>query len=159
MWSELSTSPGSWMLEECYPEGFSWVDPSKLRNAQVFQLLDHWRQREEDGLDPIVWNPQCKAFAGIETRQRRKRSSSPESESPHEQREASSSSTPRRAFSDRQSEEENFDNDLWKIMDKDTSSSDHSPSPSPPPLPRRNVDALGPSEPGKQFRFLSECLY
>ena len=149
------------MLEECYPEGFSWVDPSKLRNAQVFQLLDHWRQREEDGLDPIVWNPQCKAFAGIETQQRRKRPSSHESlsESPHEQREASSSSTPRRAFSDRQSEEENYDDDLRKIMDKDTSSSDHSPSPSPSPLPRRNVDALGPSEPGTQFGFLSECLY
>ena len=146
------------MLEECYLEGFSWVDPLKLWNAQVFQLLDHWRQHEEDGLDPIVWNPQCKAFAGIETRRQQKRPSSSESESPHEQRESSSSSTPRQALSDRQSEEENYDDDLRKIMDKDTSSN-HSPSPSPSPLPRRYADALGPSEPGKQFGFLSESLY
>ena len=53
------------MREECYPEGFSWADPSKLWNEQVFQLLDHWRQREEDGMDPIIWNPRCKVLASM----------------------------------------------------------------------------------------------
>ncbi|KAH9035587.1 hypothetical protein EDB84DRAFT_1437881 [Lactarius hengduanensis] len=56
-WSKLSSDPMAWIEEECFPLGFPWVDPSKLRLVQIFQLLDHWRQRQKEGLIPLIWNP------------------------------------------------------------------------------------------------------
>ena len=43
------------MTAECIPDGFEWKDPSKIHVGEVFRLLDHWRDREDQGLEPLVW--------------------------------------------------------------------------------------------------------
>ena len=43
------------MTAECIPGGFEWKDPSKIHVGEVFHLLDHWRDREDQGLEPLVW--------------------------------------------------------------------------------------------------------
>ena len=151
-WSELCSNPASWILEECYPEAFSWADPSKLRTAQVFQLLGHWRQHEQDGVDPIIWNPLCKPLssATIQTRQPKKRPSSPEPESPPGGMGESSEHGYSWESSDEQSGEEDFDDELQRILDED--SEDHSDShcsitPSPSPCPHKRAQDL--SEPDR----------
>ena len=147
------------MLEECYPEGFSWADPSKLWNEQVFQLLDHWRQREEDGMDPIIWNPRCKVLASmnVKTWLCRKRPSTPQPELPLEERTTSLCSTPAQEISDHQSEEENFSEDLQKILDDDSEGylEDHcSSTPLASPLPQQRVQDS--SERGKWLSLVLE---
>ncbi|KAH9011565.1 hypothetical protein EDB84DRAFT_1569679 [Lactarius hengduanensis] len=62
-WAKLSTTPTAWIQEECYPPGFKWADPSKIRLNDVHDLLIYWRQRKEDGLDPLIWNPSCELLA------------------------------------------------------------------------------------------------
>ena len=58
-WAKVIADPTAWIDENCYPLGFQWADPSKIRVGQVFQLLDHWRQRKADGHEPLIWNPSC----------------------------------------------------------------------------------------------------
>ena len=135
------------MLEEFYPEDFSWADPSKLRTAQVFQLLDHWRQHEQDGMAPIKWNPLCRVFAPMTIRAQRcqKPSSSSEPDAPLEEHEASSCPPPKQAYSKHQSGEEDFDEDLQRILDDDSeddSEYHHSYIPSPSPVPRPRVQRV-----------------
>ena len=43
------------MTAECIPGGFEWKDPSKIHVGEVFCLLDHWRDRKDQGLEPLVW--------------------------------------------------------------------------------------------------------
>ncbi|KAH9012689.1 hypothetical protein EDB85DRAFT_2158821 [Lactarius pseudohatsudake] len=62
-WAKLSTTPTAWIQEECYPPGFKWADPSKIRLNDMHDLLIYWRQRKEDGLDPLIWNPSCELLA------------------------------------------------------------------------------------------------
>ena len=59
---KVCNTPSDWILEECYPEGFAWADPSKIHKSEVFRLLDHWRQCEKDGLTPLIWNRSCELF-------------------------------------------------------------------------------------------------
>ncbi|KAH9030530.1 hypothetical protein EDB85DRAFT_1891555 [Lactarius pseudohatsudake] len=59
-----TTTPTAWIQEECYPPGFKWADPSKIRLNNVHDLLIYWRQRKEDGLAPLIWNPSCELLAG-----------------------------------------------------------------------------------------------
>src|ERR1700735_3732086 len=54
-WGSLIKDPTSWMIAECIPDGFEWKDPSKIHVGEVFRLLDHWRDREDQGLDPLAW--------------------------------------------------------------------------------------------------------
>ncbi|KAI9429489.1 hypothetical protein BJY52DRAFT_1232597 [Lactarius psammicola] len=54
-WAKLSQDPSSWIKPECVPDGFQWADPSKLRIGDVFDLLNHWRQRKQDHLEPLIW--------------------------------------------------------------------------------------------------------
>jgi len=63
---KVATDPTAWIDEECYPPGFQWADPSKIQVGQVFYLLDHWRQRQESGLTPLIWNPSCELLADAE---------------------------------------------------------------------------------------------
>ena len=138
-----------WILEECYPEGFAWADPSKIHKSEVFQLLDHWRQREKDGLTPLIWNRSCELFddgeicsrtIGIKKRKEACSSSaSPDGSLP--------SSPDPYSNSDEKDSKEDFRADLAKIPSSDSdnpesvSSSDHqSPSPSPPP--RHSVSGI-----------------
>jgi hypothetical protein len=65
-WSKVSGNPSAWISEECYPTGFQWVDPSKICVGQVFQLLDHWRQRQKGGLTPLIWNPTCELLIDVD---------------------------------------------------------------------------------------------
>ena len=62
-WAKVIKNPTAWIDEECYPAGFEWADPSKIRIGKVFELLDHWRQRRQSGLDPIIWNRSCEILA------------------------------------------------------------------------------------------------
>ncbi|KAF8264581.1 hypothetical protein EI94DRAFT_1805674 [Lactarius quietus] len=40
-WAKVTKDPTAWVNEECYPPGFQWVDPSKIRVNEVFHLFDH----------------------------------------------------------------------------------------------------------------------
>ena len=133
-------------MEECYPEGFSWADPSKIRKSEVFRLLDHWRQREKDGLTPLIWNRSCELFDDGEICSRtigiKKRKDIPSSS------DSSTSSSPGPDFSQTDSEED-FRAELAKISSSDSNnpgsnSSSHSnrDPPSPSPLPRRSVSRV-----------------
>ncbi|KAH9007560.1 hypothetical protein EDB84DRAFT_1447435 [Lactarius hengduanensis] len=62
-WAKVATNPTAWIHEECYPSGFPWADPSKIKVGDVFSLLDHWRQRKRDGLLPLIWNPSCELLS------------------------------------------------------------------------------------------------
>ena len=43
------------MTAECIPGGFEWKDSSKIHVGEVFCLLDHWRDRKDQGLEPLIW--------------------------------------------------------------------------------------------------------
>lgn len=58
--------PYSWISEDCVPPGFEWKDPSKIKIADVFDLLNHWRDRQDHGLDPLIWLPTCPVLQGTE---------------------------------------------------------------------------------------------
>ncbi|KAH9015700.1 hypothetical protein EDB85DRAFT_2156481 [Lactarius pseudohatsudake] len=138
-WSKLSSDPPAWIEEECYPPGFLWVDPSKLRLVQVFQLLDHWRQRKRDGLIPLIWNPSCELLANVDQPVLRLRS-------PQRARRRSSDFT--EPESDGDSEGEDFAKQIQGLRSSPmpvtppvpvTPPLPPSPSPSPSPL-RRNEE-------------------
>jgi hypothetical protein len=65
-WAKVVKNPTAWISEECYPEGFHWADPSKIRVKKVFELFEHWRQRRRSGLPPISWNPSCNLLADVD---------------------------------------------------------------------------------------------
>ncbi|KAH9032407.1 hypothetical protein EDB83DRAFT_2319161 [Lactarius deliciosus] len=62
-WAKITINPTSWIDEGCYPSGFRWADPSKVRVGDIFNLFDHWRQRKHDGLPPLIWNPSCELLS------------------------------------------------------------------------------------------------
>ncbi|KAI9432718.1 hypothetical protein H4582DRAFT_2083108 [Lactarius indigo] len=113
-WSKLSSDPPTWIEEECYPLGFLWADPSKLRLVQVFQLLDHWRQRQREGLIPLIWNPSCELLANVDH---------PVQHIRNPKRTCRRSSKFNEPESDNQSEEEDFAKEIQAL---------HSPSVTPP---------------------------
>jgi hypothetical protein len=118
--------PSAWIEEECYPSGFQWADPSKIRVAQVFRLLDHWRQREKAGLTPLIWNPECDLLVNGEQWSGRIQ----------RQRQSDSSSD--------RDEEEDFDTELNKISEHPES---YSSSPPPPPSRVRSPSSPVPPSP------------
>ncbi|KAN0139064.1 hypothetical protein V8E53_003066 [Lactarius tabidus] len=143
-WSRLCKNPPAWILEECYPEGFIWADPSKIRRAEVFRLLDHWRQREQDGLTALIWNPSCELLDGDVLFSRTtgiakglEVPSSSDSDSSSRQEESSSDND-----SD-DSDEEDFGAEIDNINDSDLECpSPHPDQPSPSPLPRHRVSRI-----------------
>ncbi|KAF8265209.1 hypothetical protein EI94DRAFT_1702661 [Lactarius quietus] len=58
-WGALVKDPYSWISEECLPPGFEWKDPSKIQIGEIFRLLDHWRDRQDLFLDPLMWMSSC----------------------------------------------------------------------------------------------------
>ena len=56
----------SWIMEECIPDEFQWKDPSKIQREEVYRLLDHWRARQDNGLEPLIWVPTCPLFKDSE---------------------------------------------------------------------------------------------
>ena len=64
-WETLVKDPASFIIAECIPDGFEWKDPSKIQVGEVFRLLDHWRDREDQGSQPLVWLPTSPLFADI----------------------------------------------------------------------------------------------
>ena len=140
-WAKVCRRPSDWVLEECYPEGFTWADPSKIQKAEVFRLLEHWRQREKDGLTALIWNPSCEMFDDgeicsrtIRIRKRKEVPSSPDS---------SASSRQDLDSPEKNSEEEDFRDDLAKIASSDSdnpesnSGSDSTFNPPSPSTPLR----------------------
>jgi hypothetical protein len=63
-WGALGKAPSSWISTECTPNDFEWTDPSHIKVGEIFCLLDHWRDQQEEGLDPLVWIPTCPLFQG-----------------------------------------------------------------------------------------------
>ena len=61
-WGSLIKDPTSWILAESIPDGFEWKDPSKIQVGEVFRLLDHWRDRGDQGLEPLSWVPTSPLF-------------------------------------------------------------------------------------------------
>jgi hypothetical protein len=115
-WAKVAMDPTAWIDEECYPTGFQWADPSKIQVGQVFHLLEHWRQREESGLIPLIWNPSCGLLADAERH----------SESIQSRRQS-------QLNPDSDSEEEDFAAQLGNISENNLESEPpQSPSSSPP---------------------------
>ena len=65
-WGSFVKDPTSWMIAECIPIGFEWKDPSKIKIGEIFCLLDHWRDHEDQGLEPLVWSPTSPLFMDID---------------------------------------------------------------------------------------------
>ena len=89
----------------------------------MYELLDHWREREKDGLDAIIWNPKCDALNTNEscpertrTRSRNRRTSVSAPTVPQIDMQASPE---RAAFLDEDSEEENFEVEFQRILDNE----------------------------------------
>ena len=138
-WSKLSSDPPAWIEEECYPPGFLWVDPSKLRLVQVFQLLEHWRQRKRDGLILLIWNPSCELLANVDQPVPRLR---------NPQRTRRRSSNFNEPESDNDSEEEDFAKEIQGLHSSSVTPP-LPPSPSPSPLRRNEIEQI--SIAGEQF--------
>ena len=58
-WARVTASPSTWIELECTPEGFEWADPSKICIANIFLLLQHWRERQRQHLAPLIWASTC----------------------------------------------------------------------------------------------------
>lgn len=65
-WAKLCQDPTSWITADSTPNGFQWADPSKIRIAEVFRLLAHWRHREVAGLEPLEWALSCPLLDDVE---------------------------------------------------------------------------------------------
>ncbi|KAH9036252.1 hypothetical protein EDB84DRAFT_1560971 [Lactarius hengduanensis] len=125
-WAKLSTTPTAWVQEECYPPGFKWADPSKIRLNDVHDLLIYWRQRKEDGLDPLIWNPSCELLADSDLEKTSKHL-------PARRRHQNAST------SDVDGDEENYAQELNNITDNS------SVLPLPPPPPSLHPVQRGPA--------------
>ncbi|KAH9008446.1 hypothetical protein EDB84DRAFT_1446927 [Lactarius hengduanensis] len=136
-WSKLSSDPSGWIEEDCFPSGFQWADPSKIRSGHVFELLDHWRQREKVGLTPLIWNRSCDLLADVDEPAQHVRN-------PQRNRRVHSRVNQRNDHSDDDDEYENFSNE---IRDVSSSEPQHlSPSLLPyPSLSPRPVDRISGS--------------
>ncbi|KAH9035046.1 hypothetical protein EDB84DRAFT_1437970 [Lactarius hengduanensis] len=115
--------------EECFPLGFPWVDPSKLHLVQIFQLLDHWRQRQKEGLITLIWNPSYQPAQRVHNLQQTNRRRSTFDE----------------PVSDHSSEGEDFADKLRGLRSPSVTPP-LPPSPSPSPL-RRNEETEQTSTP------------
>jgi hypothetical protein len=65
-WGAFVKDPYSWISEECVPHEFEWKDPSKIQIGEIFRLLYHWRHRQGQGLDPLIWSPTCPVLQSTE---------------------------------------------------------------------------------------------
>ena len=65
-WAKLCEDPSLWIMPDCVPDGFQWADPSKIRIGDVFHLLEHWRKRKEDHLEPLIWVSSCPLLEDVD---------------------------------------------------------------------------------------------
>ncbi|KAH8978646.1 hypothetical protein EDB86DRAFT_3151891 [Lactarius hatsudake] len=61
-WGVLVKDPSSWIFDDCIPKDFVWKDPSKIQIGEVFRLLYHWKERQDQGLGPLMWVPTSPLF-------------------------------------------------------------------------------------------------
>ncbi|KAH9018652.1 hypothetical protein EDB85DRAFT_1897084 [Lactarius pseudohatsudake] len=72
-WGVLVKDPSSWILDDCTPEEFVWKDPSKIQIGEVFRLLSHWSDRQDQGLGPLMWVPTSPLFRDVKHPRRHRR--------------------------------------------------------------------------------------
>jgi hypothetical protein len=125
-WAKLTVDPTAWIDKECYPPGFKWADPSKIRINDVFQLFDHWRHRKQSGLAPIIWNSSCDILTDVERPIQRIRNRRPVH--------SNHNPDPRR----NSSESEDFGPAIAGISESHLEPQ-RSPSPPPPPIPSQRI--------------------
>ncbi|KAH9001968.1 hypothetical protein EDB86DRAFT_2827429 [Lactarius hatsudake] len=65
-WGVLVKDPSSWIFDDCIPKDFVWKDPSKIQIGEVFCLLYHWKERQDQGLGPLMWVPTSPLFQDVE---------------------------------------------------------------------------------------------
>ncbi|KAN0141412.1 hypothetical protein V8E53_000657 [Lactarius tabidus] len=58
-WTQLCANPSDWIMPECTPDGFTWADPSKIRIGDIHLILEHWRERKRQCLNPLIWVKSC----------------------------------------------------------------------------------------------------
>jgi hypothetical protein len=63
-WGSIMKRPSSWISHGCVPKKFKWKDPSHIKMKPIFRLLNHWRKRQNDGLEPLIWLPTCPLLQG-----------------------------------------------------------------------------------------------
>ena len=97
-WAKLCKDPSSWIEPECTPDGFQWADPSKICIGKIFRLLDHWRERQQQHLNPLIWVTSCpllkNASSSLEDRQHYQSDHSTDSSPDNDDRVESSSPDP-----------------------------------------------------------------
>jgi len=65
-WGKLIKEPLKWLKKRCYPKHFQWTDPSKIRIAETFKLIDHWRERISHGREPLIWVKTSTLFQDVQ---------------------------------------------------------------------------------------------
>jgi hypothetical protein len=95
----------------------------------VFHLLDHWRQRKEDGLAPLIWNPSCTLLSDVGQQSRHVRNQRPIDGD---------------SGSNSHSDDEDFAAELARISED---GSELYNSPPPPPSPHQTQSKSGRLEP------------
>ncbi|KAH9012464.1 hypothetical protein EDB84DRAFT_1569213 [Lactarius hengduanensis] len=53
-WGVIGQGPILLDLEECIPKEFVWKDPSKIQIGEIFRLLCHWKERQDQGIGPLI---------------------------------------------------------------------------------------------------------
>ena len=61
----------------CYLKHFNWRDPSKIRIAKTFKLIDHWRDRISRGREPLIWVKTSALFKDVQGGSRQARAIHP----------------------------------------------------------------------------------
>src|SRR5882757_2627843 len=64
-WGKLEKDPSSWISAECFPRDFGWKDPSHIQVGEVLRLLNYWRDRQVQGLDPLIWVQSSALFEDV----------------------------------------------------------------------------------------------
>jgi len=79
-WTSIIQTPDNHFDADQLPEGFTLLDPSKMKDPQVQELLDFWYKQQVDGDEGIGFQFQSKATD--EVRKRKRSTSSTRSDRP-----------------------------------------------------------------------------
>jgi hypothetical protein len=74
-WTSFMQSASEYFNAEQVPEGFTLLDPSKMKDPEINELLNFWYERQEDSSDGIGF--QFQANTNVQSRKRGRSNSDP----------------------------------------------------------------------------------
>ncbi|KAJ8506984.1 hypothetical protein ONZ45_g10593 [Pleurotus djamor] len=72
-WKRVAENPGKFLDLACLPEGIKFCKPSDMYLHDLQALLKHWREREKEGLVPLIFKVQVEEDAPESSKQAPKR--------------------------------------------------------------------------------------